>query len=53
MHQVAEHGGGLANVIGKYLEGGYSLSFLDMVLPFGGELSDVSYREALEKAGVP
>ena len=51
--QVAEHGGGLANVIGKYLEGGYSLSFLDIMLPFGGELSDVSYREALEKAGVP
>ncbi len=51
--QVAEHGGGLGNVIEKYLEGGYSLSFLDIMLPFGGELSDVSYREALEKVGVP
>jgi adenylate cyclase len=53
VRQVADHGGGLANVIEKYREGGYSLSFLDMVLPFGGELSDLTYGAALERSGVP
>lgn len=51
--QVAEHRGGLKRVIERYLKGGFSVSFLDMMLPSGGELSDTTYHEALAKAGVP
>jgi class 3 adenylate cyclase len=51
--QVADNSGGLEQVIQRYREGGYSLSFLDMVMNERGELSDTTFEAALEKIGVP
>ena len=51
--QVAENSGGLDLVIDRYREGGYSLGFLDMVMEHGGELSSSTYREGLERYGIP
>jgi adenylate cyclase len=52
--QVAENSGGLRHVIDRYREGGYSLSFLDMVMEGAvSDLSSTSYREGLERYGIP
>ncbi|MFN2465502.1 MAG: adenylate/guanylate cyclase domain-containing protein [Candidatus Dormibacteria bacterium] len=51
--QVAEHAGGITRVIDAYLKGGYPLGFLEMCLPQAQELSSVTYRELMQRLGIP
>lgn len=51
--QVAEHSGGISAVVARYLEGGYPLGFLEMCLPQGQELATISYRQLMNKLGIP
>lgn len=51
--QVAEHGGGLTQLLARYREGSYSLGYLEMCLPDSSDLTEVTYCQALEEAGIP
>ncbi|MDQ6748778.1 MAG: hypothetical protein M3010_11825, partial [Candidatus Dormibacteraeota bacterium] len=51
--QVAGHTGGLTAVLDAYLKGGYGLGFLELCLPQTQELSSITYRELVERLGIP
>jgi adenylate cyclase len=52
--QVAEHtGGGLQRLVDTYRAGGYSLSWIELCLPEGFELSDMTYQQALSELKLP
>jgi adenylate cyclase len=53
IHQVAEVGGGLERCLEAYNRGGFSLGFLESVLPRGIEFSNLTYCDLLEHAGIP
>jgi adenylate cyclase len=53
VRQVAEHHGGLTQVLEKYRQGGYSLSLLDIAMPAAQRLSNLTYAQLYERLGVP
>ena len=52
MRQVAEQSGGLDHVLEQYRRGGYSMSYVEMLVPLAQQLSTTTYREALERFGL-
>ena len=53
VRQVAEHHGGLSQVLEKYLQGGYSLSLLDIAMPSAQRLSNLTYAQVYDRLGIP
>jgi adenylate cyclase len=51
--QVAADNGGLDHVLNRYREGGYSLSWIELCLPAGFELSGLTFEEALAELSLP
>jgi class 3 adenylate cyclase len=52
VRQVAEQHGGLARVLARYREGGYSLNLLEIALPAAQKLSNVTYAELWDRLGI-
>ena len=53
IHQVAELSGGLERCLVAYERGGFSLGFLESVLPRGIEFSNLTYCDLIERTGIP
>jgi adenylate cyclase len=52
VRQVAEHSEGLEHLIRRYREGGYTLGFLNLCMPEGTDVVDMTYDQAMEQVGV-